>query len=195
MNIGTIIVIILLCILVGYVIFLFNKLVKASNANFESFSNVDVTLKKRFDLLPNLENIVKGYTAHEEVTLEKVAEIRESLSQKMTVSDRQKQEDKYSALMKNVLATAEKYPELKASESYINLQNVLVKIEDDIEQARRNYNTTTREFNNFVQKFPNNILASILGYKKRSFFEVDLLTREEVKIDFPDRRSQDRSVT
>ena len=129
MGIGTIIVIILLGILVGYIIFIFNKIVKASNANFESFSNVDVALKKRFDLLPNLENIVKGFANHESVTLEKVTEMREALSQKMTVSDRQKQEDKYSALMKDVLACVENYPELKAGESFINLQNVLVKIE------------------------------------------------------------------
>lgn len=192
MHIGTIIVIVLLCVLVGYIIYLFNRIAKASNRNFESFSNVDVTLKKRYDLIPNLENIVKGYTEHEEITLEKITEIRESLSKKMTVSDRQKQEDKYSAVMKSVLATAEKYPELKASESYINLQNELVKIEDDIEQARRDYNTTTREFNNLIQTFPNNILASILGYRRRAFFEVDLLTREEVKIDFPDRRKESR---
>lgn len=195
MNAGTIIVIILLCILVGYIIYIFNKIVKASNANFESFSNVDVALKKRFDLMPNLENIVKGFAQHEEITLEKVTEQRENLSQKMTVSDRQKQEDKYSALMKQTLAIAENYPEIKAGESYINLQNTLKEIEDNIEQARRDYNTTTRNFNNLIQKFPNNILSSILGYKKRSFFEVDLLTREEVKIDFPDRRTRDRSTT
>ena len=111
-------------------------------------------MKKRFDLLPNLENIVKGFANHESVTLEKVTEMREALSQKMTVSDRQKQEDKYSALMKDVLACVENYPELKAGESFINLQNVLVKIEDDIEKTRRDYNTTTREFNNYIQKFP-----------------------------------------
>ena len=161
--------------------------------NFEGFSNVDVALKKRYDLLPNLENIVKGYSNHEAITLENIAEIRESLSQKMTVTDRQRQEDKYSAVMKNALAIAEKYPELKASESYINLQNVLVEVEDNIEKARRDYNTTTRNFNSLIQTFPNNILASILGYKRRAFFEVDLLTREEVKIDFPDRRKESRN--
>ena len=193
MNIGTIVVIILLCLLVGYIIFIFNKIVRASNLNFESFSNVDVALKKRYDLLPNLENIVKGYSNHEAVTLENIAEIRESLSQKMTVTDRQKQEYKYSAVMKNVMAIAEKYPELKASESYLNLQNVLVNVEDDIEKSRRDYNTTTRNFNSLIQTFPNNILASILGYKRRAFFEVDLLTREEVKIDFPDRRKESRN--
>ena len=193
MNIGTIIVIVLLCLLVGYIIFVFNKIVKASNLNFEGFSNVDVALKKRYDLLPNLENIVKGYSNHEAITLENIAEIRESLSQKMTVTDRQRQEDKYSAVMKNALAIAEKYPELKASESYINLQNVLVEVEDNIEKARRDYNTTTRNFNSLIQTFPNNILASILGYKRRAFFEVDLLTREEVKIDFPNRTKESRN--
>ena len=193
MHIGTIIVIVLLCILVGYVIFLFNKIVKASNKNLESFSNVDVTLKKRYDLIPNLENLVKEYADYEEGIVERITEIKYNLSQKMTVSDRQKQEDKYSAVMKDVLAIAEKYPDLKASESYMNIQNVLVKIEDEIEQSRRDYNTTTRNFNSLIQTFPNNILASILGYKRRAFFEVDLLTRKEVAIDFPDRRKEPRT--
>ena len=125
MHIGTIIVIVLLCVLVGYIIYLFNRIAKASNRNFESFSNVDVTLKKRYDLIPNLENIVKGYTEHEEITLEKITEIRESLSKKMTVSDRQKQEDKYSAVMKDVLAIAEKYPDLKVRVNTIGLANLI----------------------------------------------------------------------
>ncbi len=192
MNPGTIVVIILLVILVGYIIYIFNKITKASNLNYEAFSNVDSVLKKRFDLIPNLEAIVKGYTSHEKTTLEDIAAMRADLSERMTVSDRQKKEDKLSAMIKDVVISVENYPDLKASEQFLSLQKELVKIEEDIEKARRYYNGTTRNFNALIQQFPNNILASILGFKKRAFFDVDLLTREEVKINFPDRRKEER---
>lgn len=192
-EIGTILVIILLIALVAYIIVIFNKIVKASNLNYEGFSNIDAVLKKRFDLIPNLEQIVNGYTNHEKTTLEDITAIRNRLSEKMTVSDRQKAEDKFSAVFKDIFVSVENYPELKASENFLELQNALVKIEEDIEMARRYYNGTTRDFNSLIQKFPNNILASILGYKKRAFFEVDLITREPVQIDFHDRRKEDRS--
>lgn len=191
-EIGTIIVIILLIALVAYIVVIFNKIVKASNLNYEAFSNIDIVLKKRFELIPNLEEIVKGYTNHEKTTLEDIARIRSNLSEKMTVSDRQKAEDKFSAIFKDIFASVENYPELKASDNFLALQNALIKIEEDIEMARRYYNGTTRNFNSLIQKFPNNILASILGYKKRAFFEVDLLTRENVQINFPDRRKENR---
>lgn len=190
--VGTVIVIILLIALVGYMIYIFNKIIKASNLNYEAFSNIDTALKKRFDLVPNLEAIVKGYTAHEKTTLEDITAMRERLSGRMTVSDRQKEEDKLSAIFKDVIVSVENYPELKASENFAQLQAALVKIEEDIEMARRYYNGTTRNFNALIQQFPNNILASILGYKKRAFFEVDLLTRENVQINFEDRRKGSR---
>lgn len=190
--IGTVIVIILLIALVGYMIYIFNKIIKASNLNYEAFSNIDTALKKRFDLVPNLEAIVKGYPAHEKTTLEDITAMRERLSGRMTVSDRQKEEDKLSAIFKDVIVSVENYPELKSSENFAQLQAALVKIEEDIEMARRYYNGTTRNFNALIQQFPNNILASILGYKKRAFFEVDLLTRENVQINFEDRRKGSR---
>ena len=192
MEIGTIIVIILLFALVIYAIVLFNRIVKASTLNYEAFSNIDAVLKKRFDLIPNLENIVKGYTEHEKTTLEDITKIRTELSEKMTVQDRQKAEDRFSAVFKDVFVSVENYPELKASQNFMALQTALIKIEEDIEMARRYYNGTTRNFNALIQKFPNNILASILGYKRRAFFEVDLLTRENVQIHFPDRRKEER---
>ena len=192
MEIGTIIVIILLVALVIYAIVLFNRIVKASTLNYEAFSNIDTVLKKRFDLIPNLENVVKGYTQHEKTTLEDIIKIRTELSEKMTVQDRQKAEDRFSAVFKDVFVSIENYPELKASQNFMALQTALIKIEEDIEMARRYYNGTTRNFNALIQKFPNNILASILGYKRRAFFEVDLLTRENVQINFPDRRKEER---
>lgn len=189
---GTIIVVILLVFFVGYAIYIFNKIITASNLNFEAFSNVDATLKKRFDLIPNLEAVVKGYTEHEKTTLEDITQMREKLSGKMTVSDRQKQEDKFSALIKDICITVENYPELKAGDNFLDFQKALIKIEEEIEMARRYYNGTTRNYNALIQKFPNNILASILGYSKRAFFEVDLLTRENVQINFEDRRKSQR---
>ena len=192
MEIGTIIVIILLVALVIYAIVLFDRIVKSSTLNYEAFSNIDTVLKKRFDLIPNLENIVKGYTEHEKITLEDITKIRTELSEKMTVQDRQKAEDRFSAVFKDVFVSVENYPELKASQNFMALQTALIKIEEDIEMARRYYNGTTRNFNALIQKFPNNILASILGYKRRAFFEVDLLTRENVQINFPDRRKEER---
>ena len=192
MEIGTIIVIILLVALVIYAIVLFNRIVKSSTLNYEAFSNIDTVLKKRFDLIPNLENIVKGYTEHEKTTLEDITKIRTELSEKMTVQDRQKAEDRFSAVFKDVFVSVENYPELKASQNFMALQTALIKIEEDIEMARRYYNGTTRNFNALIQKFPNNILASILGYKRRAFFQVDLLTRENVQINFPDRRKEER---
>ena len=139
-----------------------------------------------------MEAVVKGYTEHEKTTLEDITAMREKLSEKMTVSSRQKEEDKFSALIKDIVVTVENYPELKASENFIQFQNALVKVEEEIELARRYYNGTTRNYNSLIQKFPNNILASILGYTRRSFFEVDLLTRQNVQIDFEDRRKNPR---
>ncbi len=189
---GRIIVIILLALFVGYIIYIFNKIAKASNLNYEAFSNVDIVLKKRFDLIPNLELIVKEYGNYEKTTLEDIANIRTELSKKMTIVDRQRKEDQFSAFIKDIVISVENYPELKASKMFLNMQSELEKIEKEIEQSRRNYNDTTRKFNALIQQFPNNILSTILGYKKRAFFEVDLLTRDNVKINFPDRRKIDR---
>ena len=126
--IGRIIVIILLAVLVIYIIKIFNKIVKASNENYEAFSNVDVVLKRRFDLIPNMENVVRAYADHENKTLEDISAIRSKLSEKMTVSDRQKTEDKFSAIFKDVFVSVENYPELKASENFLQLQAALTEI-------------------------------------------------------------------
>lgn len=189
---ATIIIIVLLVILVGYIIYIFNKMIRVSNLNLEAFSNVDVALKKRYDLIPNLEEAVKGYAGHEKYTLERLTNMRTNLSEKMTIADRERQENKYSVVIRDVIACAENYPELKAAENFGKLQDSLVKIEEEIELARRYYNGTTRNYNSFIQKFPNNILASILGYNARQFFEVDLMSKKNIDIDFEDRRKTSR---
>ena len=175
MNWGTVIVIILLIALVAYIITIFRKIAKSSSDNYDAFRNIDAVLKNRFAMIPNLEEIVKMYSNTEKTTLVDLERTKGELSQKMTVSDRQKAEDRYSAVFKDVFETVEKYPEIKQSHNFLALQTALIKVEEDIELARRHYNATTRNFNALLKKFPNNVLSSILGYKKRAFFLFVLL--------------------
>lgn len=189
---GTIIVVILLVILVVFVIRLFNKIVKSGDDNINALKTLDQVLKRRLGLIPNLQEIVKSYQNIEKVTLTDIDDIKEALSEKMPVNNRQKLEDKFSAIFKNVFDSMERYPDLKASNNFVNLKNELTAIEKDIEVTRRAYNDTTRSYNALIKKSPYKILASILGYSKRDFFDVDLVTKEEVAINFEDRRQERR---
>jgi len=189
---GTIIVIILLIFLVICVVRMFNRIVKSGDANIEALKVLDKVLKRRLELVPNLQEIAKSYTSEENLTLEHIDEMQSALSEKMTVSNRQKLEDKFSAVFKDAFDISEKYEELKTSSNFIQLKDELTAIEKEIETTRRSYNDTTRSYNALIRKFPYNILASILGYSKRDFFDVDLVTKEEVVIDFVDRRQGDR---
>lgn len=177
------VVIAIFVVFIIFAIYLFNKIIKASNMNKEAFSNVDVALKKRYDLIPNLEAIVQGYSSHERDTLENVTKMRNILSNKMPVEQRQIEEDHFSGIIKDMFISIENYPELKASENFLSFQKQLVKVEEEIELARRYYNGTTRNYNVLIEQFPTNLLAKLFGFEKREFFEVDLLTRENVKID------------
>ena len=183
----TIIFIVILAIFVIAVIVFFNKLVKALNLNREAFYNVDVALKKRFDLVPNLEATVKAYANHEEKTLKQITEIREKLQNNLSVGQRQKTEDKLSEVIKDVFITVENYPEIKASDNFIKLQKGLEEVEKDIEESRKKYNEQTRNYNILVQSFPTNVLAKIFGFKQSDYFEVDLITREQnINVSFDD---------
>ncbi len=189
---GTIIVVILLVILVVFVIRLFNKIVKSGDDNINALKTLDQVLKRRLGLIPNLQEIVKSYQNIEKVTLTDIDDIKEALSEKMPVNNRQKLEDKFSAIFKNVFDSMERYPDLKASNNFVNLKNELTAIEKDIEVTRRAYNDTTRSYNALIKKSPYKMLAAILGYSKRDFFDVDLVTKEEVAINFEDRRQERR---
>lgn len=189
---GTIIVVILLVILVVFVIRLFNKIVKSGDDNINALKTLDQVLKRRLGLIPNLQEIVKSYQNIEKVTLTDIDDIKEALSEKMPVNNRQKLEDKFSAIFKNVFDSMERYPDLKASNNFVNLKNELTAIEKDIEVTRRAYNDTTRSYNALIKKSPYKMLAAILGYSKRDFFDVDLVTKEEVAINFVDRRQGER---
>lgn len=184
MEISTIIFLIVLAIFVIAVIVIFNKIVKALNMNLAAFSNVDVALKKRYDLIPNLIATVEEYTTHEDKVFIEITEIREKLKETLPVSKRQKLEDKLSGEIKNVFLEVENYPEIKSGENFLSLQRGLEEVEKDIEDARKKYNEATRNYNVLIQTFPNNILAKLFGFKQAEYFEVDLLTRENVEVNF-----------
>lgn len=169
------IVILIVALLLVYIIFLYNKIVHAKNMNKEAFSNVDVALKQRYDLIPNLVETVKGYANYEGDILEKVAKLRTNST---NLNQRSGMETDFTNDIKNILVVMEQYPNLKASEGFIKFQDNLVKIEETIENARRYYNGTTRNYNIIIQKFPNNIIAKLLGCKESEYFEVELVTKK-----------------
>ena len=184
MEISTIIFLVILAVFVIAVIVTFNKIVKALNENIGAFSNVDVALKKRYDLIPNLVSTIEEYTNHEDKVFTEVTELREKLKERLPVSKRQKLEDKLSEVMKNVFIEVENYPEIKAGENFLALQKGLEEVEKDIEDARKHYNEATRNYNILIQTFPNNVLAKLFGFKQAEYFEVDFITRENVNVDF-----------
>lgn len=183
-EVSTIIFLVILAVFVIAVIVIFNKIVKALNENIGAFSNVDVALKKRYDLIPNLVSTIEEYTNHEDKVFTEVTELREKLKERLPVSKRQKLEDKLSEVMKNVFIEVENYPEIKAGENFLALQRGLEEVEKDIEDARKHYNETTRNYNVLIQTFPNNVLAKLFGFKQAEYFEVDFITRENVNVDF-----------
>ncbi len=173
---------ILIVVLLLYIGITYNKCVKLINYVKEAFSTMDVYMKKRWDLVPNLVEAVKGYASHEKNTLEEIVSLRKlnyfSLSQdeKVDVSD------KLALGLSKLIAIAENYPELKASDSFMNLQKELSKIEEDIANSRKYYNGCVREFNTFIQMFPTNLLARIFNFKEQKLFEINENQRENVKV-------------
>jgi LemA protein len=167
------ILIILAVILVLFVIIIYNRLVTLKNRMDESWFQIDVQLKRRSDLVPNLVETVKGYAKHERETLEKVIQARSMLQQAGT--DKNKIADANNILagaLKSLFAVAENYPDLKANQNFLNLQIELSGIEDKIAYARQFYNETVRMYNEFQQIFPANIFAGLFGHKPAQYFEI-----------------------
>ncbi|HNE80154.1 MAG TPA: LemA family protein [Flavobacteriales bacterium] len=163
----------LLALLAFYAIAIYNKLVKLKNLVAEAWSGIDVQLKKRYDLIPNLVETVKGYAAHEKETLENVTKARTAAQQATTVEGQQVAEKNLSGALMNLIAVAERYPDLKANTNFLELQNMLAVVEGDIEKARRYYNGNVREQNTLIESFPSNIIANLFGFAKSVFFELD----------------------
>lgn len=165
-----------------YIFSIYNSFIKLNNTVKEAFSTMDVYLKKRWDLIPNIVETVKGYVKHEKDTLEAIIKLRNSAYDKMSDDDKIKQNENLTKDISKIMALAENYPNLKANENFKDLSNRLSKIEDDIANARKYYNGAIRIFNNKVEMFPSNMVAKVLGYKTRKMFEAEAIERENVNI-------------
>lgn len=172
-----------------FVIGLYNGLIKLKTLVDEAWSGIDVQLKKRYDLIPNLVETVKGYASHESKIFERVAELRSGAMNATSPEEKAKYEGELTSTLKTLFAVAENYPELKANENFMSLQNSLQEIENELEGARRYYNGTVREYNIKIAVFPANLIAGMLGFNPREFFEVENEEeRKNVKVDFSDMK-------
>lgn len=162
----------------------FNRFVKLRVLVEEAWSGIDVQLKKRYNLIPNLVETVKGYAAHEKETFQSVTLARSNAQNAQTVQEQQVAESQLNKSLLNLFAVAEQYPELKANVNFLELQKELTNIEEDIEKARRYYNGTVRDKNIMVDSFPSNILAGLFNFSKSEFFEIDIAQREVPRVKF-----------
>ncbi len=172
----------------GWLVAMYNGLIKLKNRVKEAWSDIDVQLKRRYDLIPNLVETVKGYAKHESETLENVIKARNEAMATQKGGDAKAQaeaENMLSSTLKSIFALAENYPDLKANQNFLELQRELTDTEDKIQAARRFYNGNVRDFNTKVETFPTNIFAGMLNFKKFEFFEIgDEKERENVKVEF-----------
>mgnify|MGYP001570926060 FL=1 len=172
MAIGTIIIIVI-AVIVLWVIAVFNGLIRLKNRTDEAWSDIDVQLKRRYDLIPNLIETVKGYAAHERQLFENVTNARTKAMGAQGAEEKGKAENMLSGTLKTLFAVAENYPQLKANENFLQLQNELSDTENKIQAARRFYNGNVRDLNIKIETFPSKIIAGMLGFKKREFFAAD----------------------
>ncbi len=175
-----VIVVLAVVILVG----MYNGLVQLRVRCDSAWSDIDVQLKRRHDLIPNLVETVKGYAAHEKGTFEDVAKFRSQAMQATTPEAKAVAENQLTGALKSLFAVAESYPELKASEEFTQLQGQLSQTEDAIQNSRRYYNAVVRDFDTKIQVFPTNILAGMFGFQQRQFFEAAATDREPVAVKF-----------
>ena len=173
----------IILIILVYVFIQFNGFIKLSNKVNEAFATMDVYLKKRWDLIPNLVETVKGYAKHEKETLEEVIKMRNGDYDIMSNEEKISANTKITKGIARVMALAESYPNLKANENFRDLAKDLTRTEDEIAQSRKYYNAVVRVFNNKVQMFPSNIVGKLFGYKKKSMFEASSDERENVKVE------------
>ncbi len=168
-----------------YIIATYNRLVNKRTMAEESFSGIDVQLKRRYDLIPNLVETVKGYAKHEAGLLEKVTEWRARAQGASNPDERMKAEAGLTTALANVFAVSENYPELRANTNFIELQTQLAEIEEQLQLSRRYYNGTVRDLNMMIDMFPSNLIARQFGFEKKVFFEVEnAAERAPVKVSF-----------
>lgn len=177
--IGGVLLLFLILLAVAY-----NSMVGIKNQAEEAFSTMDIYMKKRFDLIPNLVETVKGYATHERDTLEKVIQARNQGMNSKSIEDKQASENMMASTLKSLFAVTENYPDLKADRGFQNLQEQLESIETDIAQSRKYYNAVVKTFNTKTAMFPKSILTSILGFKKYPYFTIENHERQNVQVKF-----------
>lgn len=178
--IGVIVLVIVIWLISSY-----NGFVTLRNKTEEAFSAIDVSLKKRYDLIPNYVETVKGYAKHESETLEKVVAARNQAMTATNIDDKIKQENALSGALKSLFAVSESYPELKANENFNKLQDQLQRLEEEIAGSRRYYNGVVNKYNTKAEMFPGNIVAGIFKFTRKPLYEIsDEAERENVKVSF-----------
>src|SRR5437762_3471112 len=174
----------ILVIIAFVLIGMYNRLVQLRVRTDTAWSDIDVQLKRRHDLIPNLVETVKGYAAHEKSTFENVTQFRSQAMQATTPADKAVAENQLSGALKSLFAVAENYPQLQASQEFTQLQNSLTQTEDSIQYSRNGYNAAVRDLNATVQSFPANIMAGMFGFQQRQYFEAAAVDREPVEVKF-----------
>ena len=170
-----------------WVVFSYNRLITLANRTKEAWADIDVQLKRRYDLIPNLVETVKGYAKHEASTLQKVTEARGAAMSAQGAAEKGQAENMLSGALKSLFALSENYPDLKANQNFLELQRDLSDTENKIQAARRFYNTNVRDFNTSLETFPRNLIAGAFGFENRDFFEIEGSSEEErgpVKVRF-----------
>ena len=183
----TTIILIVIALVVLWAIFAYNRLIALVNQAKEAWADIDVQLKRRYDLIPNLIESVKGYVAHEKDTLQKVTEARTIAMGAGSIADKGQAENMLTGALKSLFAVSESYPDLKANQNFLQLQKELGDTEDKIQASRRFYNTTVMTLNTAEQTFPSNIIASSFDFKPMDLFELaasDAAAAEPVKVQF-----------
>ena len=169
----------------GWLVGIYNGFVKSKNNCEEGYSTMDVYLKKRYDLIPNLVETVKGYAKHESETFEKVVQARSMVGNATTVEERAEAENQLTGTLKTLFAVAEAYPELQANQNFMDLQAQLNTLEGEIAESRKYYNATVKTYNNKVEMFPSNIIAMLFHFERKPMFEVNSPEeRQNVKVQF-----------
>ncbi len=174
----------IIAIIAIWAVAIYNGLIRLKNRIDEAWSDIDVQLKRRYDLIPNLVNTVKGYASHEKEVFEKVTEARTKAMSAESAGDKAQAENALSQTLKSLFAVAEAYPDLKANQNFLELQRELTDTEDKVQASRRFYNGNVRDFNTKIQVFPNNVFAGMLGFSAREFFEAAGGEKEPVKVEF-----------
>ncbi|HRY91253.1 MAG TPA: LemA family protein [Candidatus Gracilibacteria bacterium] len=186
---STLLIILAVIVVIAFAIIgVYNSLIQLKNKVEEGWADIDTQLKRRYDLIPNMVEAVKGYAKHEKGTFEEVTKARNMAMKATDPEEKAQAENMLSGALKTLFAVAENYPELKANQNFMDLQQTMKEIEEHIQLSRRYYNATVRDFNTKLEVFPNNVIAGMLGFQKRKFFEIEKAEeRENVKVSFDEK--------